>query len=278
MPPEQLWGSELDRTVDTYALSVVLWEMLTGRRLFKGETEMETMRRIVEDAVVPPSTFVPDAAPLDAIVMRGLSRDPSKRFATALEMAREISRALTPAPRLEIADWVGELARPSIERRSELLRAMRRGDPPPFAATLTSVETALTSRPSSNATALAHTMSHSTALRAGGAGEARTSRFAIFASAALIAAATVFAVRSPSVLGAEAATVVDIPPGDAPPYEPTGVLTLLSGSLSSSVPVPVPLPSHAAATKPRPPKPTHACPPLPTLDAGGSRHFKEECP
>jgi serine/threonine-protein kinase len=130
MPPEQLWGSELDRTVDVYSVAVVLWEMLTGSELFKGGSDMETMKRIVEDEIVPPSAIVTEAAPLDGVVMRGLSRDPSKRFRTALEMAKALEEALAPATRLAIADWVMTEAGESIARRRELLRGMRRQGAP----------------------------------------------------------------------------------------------------------------------------------------------------
>jgi serine/threonine-protein kinase len=147
MPPEQLWGSELDRTVDVYAASVVLWEMLTGRRLFRGENDAETMKRVVEDVVPPPSSIVPEAAPLDEIVMRGLSRDPSKRFPTAMEMAKAIDRALSFASRLEIGEWVANLAKAQLGRRGELLRAMQRGELAPAPQKVSAVVTALTLGP-----------------------------------------------------------------------------------------------------------------------------------
>src|SRR3954468_18707128 len=51
MPPEQLAGKELTRTVDIYASAVVMWEMLTTERLFKGDTEAETLQRILRDPV-----------------------------------------------------------------------------------------------------------------------------------------------------------------------------------------------------------------------------------
>jgi serine/threonine-protein kinase len=186
MPPEQLWGSELDRTVDTYALSVVLWEMLTGRRLFRGETDAETMKRVVEDEVEPPSTLSAEARVLDEVVMRGLSRDPSKRFQTAMEMAKAIDRALTPASRLEIGEWVGTVAKPALARRGELLRAMQRGEPSPVPQEAAAVVTALTAAPQTAAgVSFAR---HPSAPRPG---PVRRSLGVIAASVALIAAATV---------------------------------------------------------------------------------------
>jgi serine/threonine-protein kinase len=144
MPPEQLWGSDLDRTVDVYATSVVLWEMLTGERLFKGSNDAEAMTRVVEDEVRPPSALVPEAAPLDEVVMRGLSRDPTKRYPTAKDMARALDKALALAPRLEIGDWVAEVAHVSLAKRAELLRGMHRGDPSPAPHDATALATFMT--------------------------------------------------------------------------------------------------------------------------------------
>lgn len=121
MPPEQLDATEnLDRSADVFATSVVLWEMLTGRRLFTSErgfgSGMEARR------VVKPSTVSAGAAALDAIVMQGLRKNPRERFGSALEMARAIERAIRPAGRLDVADFVGGLALSSRDRVRRLVR------------------------------------------------------------------------------------------------------------------------------------------------------------
>jgi serine/threonine-protein kinase len=158
MPPEQLWGSVLDRTCDTYALSVCLWEMLTGRRLFRGENEAETMRLVVEGEVQPPSVYVPELAMLDDVVMRGLSRDPTKRFQTALEMARALEKALAPASRLETGEWVETIAHAALARRGELLLQMQRGAMPPAPFEVASLATILTT--STSRTTVGQALSH----------------------------------------------------------------------------------------------------------------------
>lgn len=110
MPPEQLYGEEIDRRVDVYAAGVVLWETLTRRRLFEGPSEEILVRRITEAPIASPSAFaagVPEA--LDAIVHRALARDPGERFATALEMAEAIADAVALPTRSEIAAWVRKL-------------------------------------------------------------------------------------------------------------------------------------------------------------------------
>ena len=98
MPPEQVHGAALDRRTDIYAASVVLWELLTGRRLFLREHQLAIIHAILRDEILPPSAFVPEIPPvLDAIVMKGLHRDPDRRFATAEEMALELAEVV-PLP------------------------------------------------------------------------------------------------------------------------------------------------------------------------------------
>jgi serine/threonine protein kinase len=88
MAPEQTEGAALDHRIDIFSTGVVMHEVLTGRRLFKGASDLETVERVRQCDVPPPSEFnrmCPRA--LDEIVMRALSRDPDKRFPTAGEMA-----------------------------------------------------------------------------------------------------------------------------------------------------------------------------------------------
>ena len=87
MSPEQASAEEVDHRADVFALGVVLWEALTGRRLFRRETELATMRAIVDDPITHPSEIVQIAPELDAIVMRALRKRKDARFATAHEMA-----------------------------------------------------------------------------------------------------------------------------------------------------------------------------------------------
>jgi serine/threonine protein kinase len=87
MSPEQASAEEVDHRADVFALGVVLWEALTGRRLFRRETELATMRAIVDDPIPHPSEMATIPAELDAIVMRALRKRKDARFASASEMA-----------------------------------------------------------------------------------------------------------------------------------------------------------------------------------------------
>ncbi|MDB4994373.1 MAG: hypothetical protein JWM74_1805 [Myxococcaceae bacterium] len=123
MPPEQLFGEPLDRTVDVYAAGVVLWELLTGERLFDGPSTELLVRRIAGGDVGAPSTRRELVSPeLDALVLRALSQEPHARFPTALAMAEHLSAIVALPPRTEIASWVKRFATkepPVPVRRSE---------------------------------------------------------------------------------------------------------------------------------------------------------------
>lgn len=98
MSPEQAHGQDLDRRSDIFALGIILHEMLTGRRLFKTESETRTLERVKKADVDPPSATNPAVpARLDEIVMRALSREPDQRYQDAREMHADLLDFLYPA-------------------------------------------------------------------------------------------------------------------------------------------------------------------------------------
>jgi serine/threonine-protein kinase len=122
MAPEQLRGVPIDRRVDVYAASVVLWEMLAGRRLFTGESAEATLTQVLEKEVDPPSHWMEGIPPaLDAIVMKGLSRDPDARFSTASEMAAKLEATMGREPTAAIAEWVQSSAQKTLAERKALV-------------------------------------------------------------------------------------------------------------------------------------------------------------
>jgi eukaryotic-like serine/threonine-protein kinase len=95
MPPEQIKGAPVDPKADQFSLGVVLWEMLTQRRLFTGENAAQVFMRILKEPVPAPSSLVPDIpAELDEIVMRMTANEPSARFARLGDAAAAIRRVL----------------------------------------------------------------------------------------------------------------------------------------------------------------------------------------
>ena len=87
MAPEQASGGDVDRRADLFAAGVLLWELLTGERLYRGETTEVLLRIVSEDAPLV-SSRRPDIDPeLDAIVAGALARKPDARFPTAAKMA-----------------------------------------------------------------------------------------------------------------------------------------------------------------------------------------------
>jgi serine/threonine-protein kinase len=127
MAPEQIQRGVVNRRTDVYGASVLLWELLTGERLFDGEAEGMILGRILDDEVPAPSTLrhgVPAA--LDAITLRGLVRDQEQRFESARAMALELEKVVRPATAVEVGEWVESLAGASLEERREMLARLER--------------------------------------------------------------------------------------------------------------------------------------------------------
>jgi serine/threonine-protein kinase len=91
MSPEQARGERLDARSDIFATGVMLFELTTGRRLFKGASEYETLKLICEREYPRPSEIRPDyPSDLEPIVMRALEKDVGRRYQSAREMQADI--------------------------------------------------------------------------------------------------------------------------------------------------------------------------------------------
>lgn len=130
MAPEQIQGV-VGRGTDVYAASVVLWEALVGRRLFFAENDARTLANVLNPKVPAPSRAGAKVPPaLDAVVMRGLHRNPQERYGTAREMARELQNAVPCAPSFAVAEWVEATAGVTIAKRASRVASIERILPP----------------------------------------------------------------------------------------------------------------------------------------------------
>jgi len=93
MAPEQASTSETDQRSDLFSVGIILWESLTGRRLFKGDSNAATLNKLLNDTVVKPSSLWPELAPYDEVVMKALSRNPDHRFQSADEFGEALDHA-----------------------------------------------------------------------------------------------------------------------------------------------------------------------------------------
>jgi serine/threonine-protein kinase len=104
MAPEQITGpsggpGSHARSVDIYGLGALLYEMLTGRPPFRGESPAETQRQVMRDEPIPPGRLNPRTPrDLATICLKCLQKDPQGRYATALDLAEDLERFLTGNP------------------------------------------------------------------------------------------------------------------------------------------------------------------------------------
>lgn len=135
MAPEQMTAAIVDRRVDVWALGAVLWELLTLRRLFLRDTDVNTMYAVLSGEIRPPSDFRKDVSPeLDAIVLKALQRNPEERWQDARAMGKELRRYLAKHDELvgpaELAEWMQELFPNGAQGKRRLMEIARTGEGP----------------------------------------------------------------------------------------------------------------------------------------------------
>ena len=102
--PEQIRGQILDNRSDIFALGIVLYEMVSGRRPFNGRTMTELSQAIISGKVQAPSTYNPELSPqLESIILKALSRDREQRYEEAALMAEELRLLNLKPPVLPVA-------------------------------------------------------------------------------------------------------------------------------------------------------------------------------
>ncbi len=125
--PEQFNKENIDRRADIYSASVMLWEALCGKPLFEGETEYAVIAKALFGEVQLPSTVDPALAPFDAVVMKGLDREPDHRFDTAREMALAIEDCAGTASNAAVAEWLTQIAGQTLAERAQVLANVESG-------------------------------------------------------------------------------------------------------------------------------------------------------
>ena len=118
MSPEQLEGGDVDRRTDIYAMGVVLFEILTGTRMFLGETQAAQLTKITRGHTRAPGDVVAELSGFDAVVKKATALDPKDRYGTAREMVRALESVIGPASPHDVGEWVDAVAGVTILERT----------------------------------------------------------------------------------------------------------------------------------------------------------------
>lgn len=122
LAPEVTMGQKADRRVDIFAAGILLWEMLAGRRLFLGDSDVETFKQVRAAQIPDPREYRADI-PEDVVrvMLKALAKDPTQRYQTGDEYARDLGLVLRgiarPATYLDIAEIVRLAADERARRR-----------------------------------------------------------------------------------------------------------------------------------------------------------------
>jgi len=134
MSPEQCRSQQLDRRSDLFSLGIVMWEMLTGDRLYRRDSDFAIMTAIIDEAPVAPSVIRPDVPrEVDDIVRRLLAKSAADRFQSAAEVVDQVEAVALRAGMMlstaALGRFVGDLFGRRPEPWLELETGSRSGDP-----------------------------------------------------------------------------------------------------------------------------------------------------
>lgn len=132
MAPEQASLGKADERSDLFSVGVLLWESLTGRRLFRAPNSAAMLNKILRDPIALPSRWDPQLLPLDPIVEQALFRDPAARFTSAEEFEATLERVADQvyggvASRRTLGSTVARLAREKLEHDSRAISSALSG-------------------------------------------------------------------------------------------------------------------------------------------------------
>ena len=120
LSPEAAHGKEVDARTDVFAVGIILWEMLSGRRLFYGDTDFATVKQ-VQQAQVPSIGQINKDVPIDLerIIARSLAREPEKRYQTARDLGRDLISFLYKNGKAVSPYDISELVRGTMSQRKK---------------------------------------------------------------------------------------------------------------------------------------------------------------
>src|SRR5450432_4570292 len=131
MSPEQALGKGVDRRSDIFSLGIVLFELTTSRRLFRGEHDVETLRLVISGGIPRPTLIDSKYPPeLERIVLKALERNVSARYQTAAELEHDLRAYLKSerliVPQSGVAGILKRVLGERIEQRRKAVRASLR--------------------------------------------------------------------------------------------------------------------------------------------------------
>jgi serine/threonine-protein kinase len=120
LSPEAAQGLPVDAKTDIFAVGIILWELLAGRRLFLGETDLETVRMVQQARVPSVRQFNPRvSADLEAVLMKSLAGNPADRYQTARDFGKDLNKILFSQSRPVSSFDIAQLVLPIWRERSE---------------------------------------------------------------------------------------------------------------------------------------------------------------
>jgi eukaryotic-like serine/threonine-protein kinase len=127
LSPEAATGQEIDHRTDIFAVGIILWEMLAGRKLFQGETDFDTVKQ-VQKAEAPSIRSINKSvdAALEQIIVKGLARDPNQRYLTAEDFGQALTRWLYTSQSVVSAFDIAKLVQ-DIVREKQTQKAKETG-------------------------------------------------------------------------------------------------------------------------------------------------------
>ena len=128
LSPEAALGQPIDHRTDIFAVGIILWEMLAGRRLFLGDSDLDTVRQVQAARIPPIKQFHPHATPeLERVLAKALARDPQQRYQSARELGRDLNTLLFHSGHPVSSFDIAALVEPIVRSREDAKQREKAG-------------------------------------------------------------------------------------------------------------------------------------------------------